>query len=83
MRCPAGSARLARKQAPGDREPPARGGGYHFAAHLLLVGFWRQNFNVLTGSIEKGWPPFLVLGVGLSLACVGVTVVVLSRRSWN
>jgi magnesium transporter len=23
----------------------------------------QQNFNVLTGSIEKGWPAFLVLGV--------------------
>jgi magnesium transporter len=49
----------------------------------FLVGFWGQNFNVLTGSIEKGWPAFLVLGVGLSVACVAVTVVMLSRRSWN
>jgi magnesium transporter len=49
----------------------------------FLAGFWGQNFNVLTGSIEKGWPVFLLLGVGLSAACVAVTVVVLSRRSWN
>jgi magnesium transporter len=49
----------------------------------FLAGFWGQNFNVLTGSIEKGWPAFLLLGVGLSAACVGVTVFVLSRRRWN
>jgi len=48
----------------------------------FLAGFWGQNFNVLTGTIEKGWPAFLVLGVGLS-ACAGVTVFVLRRRSWN
>jgi magnesium transporter len=28
----------------------------------FLAGFWGQNFDVLTGSIEKGWPAFLVLG---------------------
>jgi magnesium transporter len=49
----------------------------------FLAGFWGQNFNVLTGSIERGWPSFLVLGVGLSAACAGVTVLVLSRRRWN
>jgi magnesium transporter len=49
----------------------------------FLAGFWGQNFNVLTGTIEKGWPAFLVLGVGLSAACAGVTTFVLSRRSWN
>jgi magnesium transporter len=49
----------------------------------FLVGFWGQNFDVLTGDIEKGWPAFLVLGVGLSAACVAVTVFVLSRRGWN
>ena len=49
----------------------------------FLAGFWGQNFNVLTGSIEKGWPAFLVLGVGLSTACVVVAVVLLSRRRWS
>jgi len=49
----------------------------------FLAGFWGQNFNVLTGSIEKGWPAFLVLGVGLSTMCVAGTVFVLSRRGWN
>jgi CorA-like Mg2+ transporter protein len=48
-----------------------------------LAGFWGQNFDVLTGSIEKGWPAFLVLGVGLSVACVAVIVLMLSRRSWK
>jgi magnesium transporter len=49
----------------------------------FLAGFWGQNFNVLTGSIEKGWPAFLVLGVGLTATCVGVTVFMLRRRRWN
>jgi magnesium transporter len=49
----------------------------------FLVGFWGQNFDVLTGSIEKGWPAFLVLGVGLSVACVAVIVFMLGRRSWR
>jgi len=49
----------------------------------FLAGFWGQNFNVLTSNIEKGWPAFLILGVGLSAACTGVTVFVLSRRGWN
>ena len=45
----------------------------------FLAGFWGQNFNVLSGSVEKGWPAFLVLGVGLSAACVAVIVFILSR----
>jgi magnesium transporter len=49
----------------------------------FLAGFWGQNFDVLTGSIEKGWPAFLVLGVGLSVACVAVIVFMLSRRGWR
>jgi magnesium transporter len=49
----------------------------------FLAGFWGQNFNVLTGTIEKGWPAFLVLGAGLSAAVAGVTTFALSRRSWN
>ena len=80
---PAGLAHLARKQAPGGREPPARGCGHHFLPISFLAGFWGQNFDVLTGSIEKGWPAFLVLGVGLSVACVVVIVFMLSRRSWK
>jgi magnesium transporter len=49
----------------------------------FLAGFWGENFNVLTGRVEQGWPAFLVLGVGLNVACVVVIVVLLSRRSWN
>ena len=49
----------------------------------FVAGFWGQNFNVLTGTIEQGWPAFLVLGVGLSAACVVAIVVILRRRSWN
>ena len=49
----------------------------------FLAGFWGQNFDVLTGNIEKGWPAFLVLGMGPSVACVAVIVFMLSRRGWN
>jgi magnesium transporter len=49
----------------------------------FLAGFWGQNFNVLTDRIEHGWPAFLILSVGLNVACVVVIVVMLSRRSWN
>ena len=49
----------------------------------FLAGFWGQNFDTLTGSIEKGWPAFLVLGVGLSVACVVVILFTLNRRSWK
>ena len=49
----------------------------------FFAGFWGQDFDVLTGSIEKGWQAFLVLGVGLNVACVVMIVVMLSRRSWN
>ena len=48
----------------------------------FLAGFFGQNFNVLVAGIQ-GWPAFLVLGVGLSAACVAVTVFTLSRRGWN
>ena len=49
----------------------------------FLAGFWGQNFDVLTGTIEQGWPAFLLLSVGLSAACVVVTVILLKRRNWN
>lgn len=49
----------------------------------FLAGFWGENFNVLTGDVEKGWPAFLILGVGLNLACIAVTVFILTRRRWN
>ena len=49
----------------------------------FLAGFWGQNFSVLTGRIEPGWPAFLLLGLGLSAACVAVTVFILRRRNWN
>jgi magnesium transporter len=49
----------------------------------FLAGFWGENFNVLTGHVEKGWAAFLILGVGLNVACVAVTIFILSRRRWN
>jgi len=49
----------------------------------FLAGFWGENFNVLTGTIEKGWTAFLILGVGLNVACIVVTVFLLSRRRWT
>jgi len=38
---------------------------------------------ILTGTVEKGWTAFLILGVGLNVACIVVTVFLLSRRRWN
>ena len=49
----------------------------------FLAGFWGQNFDVLTGTIEKGWPAFLILSVGLSVLFVMVTPIALNRRRWN
>jgi magnesium transporter len=49
----------------------------------FLAGFWGENFNVLTGDVEKGWAAFLILGVGLNVACVLVTVFILTRRRWT
>lgn len=54
-----------------------------FLPIAFLAGFWGQNFDVLTGHIEKGWLAFGTLGLGLSFACVAVTVIVLRRRNWN
>ncbi len=48
-----------------------------------LAGFWGENFNVLTSTVEKGWAAFLVLSLGLNVACVLVTIFILSRRSRN
>ena len=64
-------------------EPQAGDGGHYFPAHLLPCRILGTELYVLTGRIEKGWPAFLVLGVGLNVACVVVIVVMLSRRSWN
>ena len=49
----------------------------------FLAGFWGQKFDVLTGSIERDGRRFLVLGVGLSVACVAVIVFMIGRRSWK
>jgi magnesium transporter len=73
VRRPAGPARLTRQQASATI----------FLPISFLAGFWGRNFSVLTGSIEPGWPAFLVLGVGLTAASAGVTVFILSRRRWN
>jgi hypothetical protein len=62
---------------------PARRGGHHLPAHLLPRRILGTKLNVLTGTIEKGWPAFLILSVGLNVACVVVTVFILSRRRWN
>jgi magnesium transporter len=32
---------------------------------------------------EKGWPAFLTLSVGLTVACILVTTFLLSRRRWT
>jgi magnesium transporter len=54
-----------------------------FLPASFLAGFWGQNFDVLTGTIEKGWAAFLILGVGLTVACILITIFFLSRRRWT
>jgi magnesium transporter len=54
-----------------------------FLPIAFLTGFWGQNFDVLTGAVEKGWAAFLILSVGLTVACVLVAVLLLSRRRWT
>jgi hypothetical protein len=49
----------------------------------FLAGFWGENFNVLTDTIEKGWAAFLILSVGLTVACILITTFILSRRRWT
>ena len=49
----------------------------------FLTGFWGENFNVLTGTVEKGWAAFLILSVGLTTACILVTIFILTRRRWT
>jgi magnesium transporter len=83
MHRPAESACLAGEQASGVVSRRLAAVATIFLPISFLAGFWGQNFDVLTGSIERGWPAFLVLGVGLSAACVMATVVMLRRRNWN
>jgi hypothetical protein len=54
-------------------------------AQLIEAGqpFWLDIENPTDEIVDQGWPAFLVLGVGLSVACVAVTVFILSRRGWN
>jgi magnesium transporter len=49
----------------------------------FLAGFWGENFNILTGTVEKGTPAFWILSVGLNAAVVLVTIFILRRRGWN
>jgi magnesium transporter len=49
----------------------------------FLAGFWGENFNVLTGTVEKGWAAFLILSLGVNVALVLVTIFILSRRRWT
>ena len=80
---PAGPARLARKQAPSVREPSARGCGHHLPAHLLPGPPSGTELRRAHRQHRKGMAGVLVLGVGLSVACVAVIVFMLSRRSWK
>ena len=54
-----------------------------FLPITFLVGFFGQNFGVLTGVITQGWPSFVILGVLLNVICIVATVLWLGRRGWH
>jgi len=49
----------------------------------FLAGFFGENFNVLTGTAEKGTAAFWILSIGLTMACILVTTFILRRRRWT
>jgi magnesium transporter len=49
----------------------------------FVVGFFGQNFSVLTDLIEEGWVSFVVLGLLLNVICVVATVLWLGRKGWR
>ncbi len=51
-----------------------------FLPITFVVGFFGMNFNVLIAHFEQGWAAFVLLGLGLNVACVVVTFVLLGRR---
>ena len=51
-----------------------------FLPITFVVGFFGMNFNVLIAHFEQGWAAFFLLGIGLNVACVIVTFVLLGRR---
>ena len=53
-----------------------------FLPITFVVGFFGMNFASLVDNID-GWAAFLVFGIGLNLACVGVTFLWLTRRGWR
>jgi magnesium transporter len=51
-----------------------------FLPITFVVGFFGQNFTVLTDDFEVGWAPFLIFGVALNVVCAAITLVWLRRR---
>ena len=49
----------------------------------FLAGSGNRTSTCSPAASKKGWPAFLVLGAGLSVACAAVTVFMLSRRGWK
>lgn len=53
-----------------------------FLPITFVVGFFGMNFAALVNHID-GWLPFVLLGIGLNVACVMVTFLWLGRRGWR
>ena len=52
-----------------------------FLPLMFITGFFGMNFGYLVREVTGG-PAFLALGVGLNLAAVVVSAVVMKRRGW-
>lgn len=54
-----------------------------FLPITFIVGFFGMNFSVLVNDVIVGWPAFLLLGIGLNVACIVATFMWIGRRGWR